>query len=67
MEYTLISERRPDLTAIEQVLVNRGISENILSQYLRTSDKHLEDCSKIDRILSYLIFELFSYQFAIAF
>ena len=50
MEYTLISERRPDLTAIEQVLVNRGISENILSQYLRTSDEHLKDCSTIDRI-----------------
>lgn len=38
MDYKLIAERNPNLTATEQVLVNRGFLRENISHYLNTTD-----------------------------
>ena len=41
LNYQLIAERRPELSVIEQVLVNRGIAEEDIRHYLNTSDNDI--------------------------
>ena len=48
MEYQLIAERDKKLSAIEQVLTNRGITD--IDHYLNTSDKDILDLSTIDHL-----------------
>ena len=48
MEYQLIAERDKKLSAIEQVLRNRGIED--VEHYLNTTDDDILDIHKIDRL-----------------
>lgn len=41
MNYTLIAPNNNELTAIEQVLINRGIPHNLISLYLNLNDSVL--------------------------
>ena len=45
MNYQLLSERQPQLSAIEQVLVNRGIAAQDVRHYLNTGDEDILDPS----------------------
>ena len=48
MNYQLIAERDKKLSAIEQVLHNRGIED--VEHYLNTSDEDIIDPATIERI-----------------
>jgi hypothetical protein len=43
MKYTLISQPDPNLTVVEQILVNRGIDLKNVARYLRTTDAELNN------------------------
>lgn len=50
MNYQLIAPRVPNISMVEQVLVNRGISLSEVEHYLNTSDNDILDPSLIARI-----------------
>jgi single-stranded-DNA-specific exonuclease len=50
MKYKLIAERNQNLTASQQVLVNRGIPFASIDQYLRTTDEVLIDGKLLDNM-----------------
>ena len=47
MNYQIISQRLPDTSVIEQVLINRGIQPSEIRHYLNTTKKDILDPSKI--------------------
>ena len=50
MDYKLIAERDPNLTATEQVLVNRGFLRENITHYLNTTDADNLPFTLIDNI-----------------
>ena len=50
MRYELIAPRRFGTSAIEQVLLNRGIAEQDVWHYLNTSDNDIINPATIDNI-----------------
>ena len=50
MNYQLIAPRLPETSAIEQVLLNRGIKSEDIIHYLNTTDDDILDPSTIDNV-----------------
>lgn len=50
MNYQLIAPRQPGTSAIEQVLLNRGILASDVRHYLNTTDQDILDPRLIDNI-----------------
>ena len=50
MEYKLISEKKDNLSVIQQVLINRGIALKDIDHYLNTTENDNLDPSLIERI-----------------
>jgi single-stranded-DNA-specific exonuclease len=58
MKYTLISQPDPNLTVVEQILVNRGIDLADVQRYLKTTDSVLNDplyLQEIDNAVSIFV------------
>ena len=61
MNYQIISQRLPDTSVIEQVLINRGIQPSEIRHYLNTTKKDILDPSiiqNIDKGVKLLIFHI---------
>lgn len=47
MKYKLINEINPKYSAIQQILVNRGINFNEIHHYLNTTDNDINEPTKL--------------------